>query len=162
MKTIVFTRFSAHPASPGRSHFLPKPLRKHVSNHISNFDVKNHETWFKLSPKSLPRRSQNRQKIVKIQVWIQRCPKRCPQGPWVTKMDAQGSKMEPPGCQNGASGVSKSRFSIQNLMPSRGQPINCRLFSRSAVDQLPVNEGAGGRGEALRFAAPPLGGAGRA
>ena len=104
------------------------------------------QTAAKMIPKGFP----NSTKIVKIQVWIQRCPKRCPQAR-VTKMGAQGSKMEPSGCQEGTSGISNSCFSIQKSMPSRRQPINRRLLSRSAVDLLPVDKGAGGRGGALRY-----------
>ena len=137
--------FSAHPASRRRSHFLPKPLRKHASHHISIFVVKNHETFSKLSQKRLPRRSQNRLKIIKNQVWSQRCPKKCPQG-------RLGHQNGSPGIQNRPSRVLKwSPEGLKITFSERKFHANSCLFYRSAVGQLLVHRGAGGRGEALRY-----------
>ena len=59
MRTIVFSMFSIHPTSQSRSHFPPKPLRTQPPNHNVDFHIQNHEIVSKLSPKCVPKDSQN-------------------------------------------------------------------------------------------------------
>ena len=81
-------------------------------------------------------------KSMKIKPGPQGVPFGVPVDPWVTKMvtqgqksGPQGTKMEPQGLPNHSFGSSKS---------------SCQ---QSTCQQLPVQRGAGGRGEALRY--PP-------
>lgn len=84
---------------------LSKPLRKHVFNHISNFDVKNHETCSKLPPKWFPRGFQIQQKSWKSSSGSKGVPRGAPKPgspKWVPrdpKWSLQAAKKEPPASQ---------------------------------------------------------------
>ena len=154
MTTIVFTTFSTHPASQTRSHFLPQPLRKQLPNPLSIFTSNIIKLWpnclqseSQRPPKNLPKTIENPGLGPKVSQDV---------SPW--SLDHQNVFA---GWQNGASRSSKIVVLRWKMIPSSGQPINSHLFSSSTVEQLPDDRGAGGRGKALRFAAPRMGFAGR-
>ena len=150
MRTIVFIMFSTYPASQSRSHFPPKPLRKQLPNHNVDFHIQNHEIVSKLSPKCVPKDSQNSSETATN-------PCLGPTASQEVSPSVPGPAKWMPGVLKWSLRVLKTVVVVRKMIPSSRQPINSHLFSRSTVGELPDERGAGGRGEALEFAAPRRG-----
>ena len=91
---------------------------------------------YKVGPRRLPKCIL---KSIKMDTWTPMCPLGVPLDPWITKVVPRVPNMEPQGLQN-------------DSFKYKSDP-----FQQSASQQFPTSKGAGGRGEALRFAAPPKG-----
>jgi len=136
-KTIVFTLVIAHAASAFWHHFHPWITTTVNLETVSHSGAPNHWKITKRCPKWIPRDSQNDPKIDKNAHLDPQVPVGWPLG----SLDHQ----------NGHSGYPKWSLKVTKMT------LVCRKsdpFQQSASQQLPVDRGAGGRGEALRSAAP--------
>ena len=82
---------------------VPCPLPNHKKTTIESalqFSGPYYEKVVKMSPKLVPRGSQNPSKIFQIQVWSPRCPVWCPWGPQDHQNAAPGYPNASPGYQN--------------------------------------------------------------
>ena len=134
MKTIVFI-ISAHPGTGCGCDFQPRITKQPALEPILQLSANKSGKITKLIPNKVPRGPQNpsrnhknpdRDPKVSCQVspWTPGSPKLCPRHPeWSLKV-----------------------FKMTILR------IKSNPFQQSTCQQLPVDRGAGGRGEALRFA----------
>ena len=72
--TPIFTMFLVHTASQRRSVFLPKYMKKQISEPKCLLGIQDHIFVSKRSRKWLPRESQNTSRIDKIQLWNPKVP----------------------------------------------------------------------------------------
>ncbi len=70
-------------------------------------------------------------------------------------MGPQDTKMEPPGLQ--AERFQAIRMMLSTTLPVAGRRLKSNQIAFDSTRYSKFIEGAGGRGEALRFAAPPQG-----
>ena len=137
MKTTVFTMFSTHPGSGSECDFQPQITKKSTLEPILQFSANKSGKITKLIPNRVPRGPQNPSRNHKnpdldpkvscqVSPWTPGSPKWCPRYPeWSLKV-----------------------FKM-TILGIKSDP-----FQQSTCQQLPVDRGAGGRGEALRSAAP--------
>ena len=134
MKSTVFTMFSAHPGSGSECHFQPQITNKSTLEPILQFSANKSGKITKLIPNRVPRGPPNPSRnhtnpdldpkvSCQVSPWTPGSPKWCPRYPeWSLKV-----------------------FKI-TIVGIKSVP-----FQQSTCQQLPVDRGAGGRGEALRY-----------
>ena len=113
---------------------------------ISNFAISNHRKSQKgaqSDPQGTPKMIL---KSLKIYTWTSKSLLGDPLDPWITKMVSQVPKMEPQGLQNNS-------FTYKKWPISAVDQLTYQHFSSWPVDLSAYAVwGAGGRGEALKFA----------
>ena len=137
--------FSAHPGSGSECDFQPQITTKSTLEPILQFSGNKSETEItKLCPNWVPRAPPNPSKNHKnpdldpkvscqVSHWTPGSPKWCPRYPeWSLKV---------------------SKITILGIKSDPFQQSTCKSCQsyQSPVNQLPVDRGAGGRGEALRY-----------
>ena len=128
----------------------PKPPKTPPCDLYCHFGVPNPQNVTQMAPNGLQKAPKIHPKSLKISMWTPVCPMGCPAtrkyAPRVPKWGPKAPQMTHLGTQN-------DTFGYPNRVVQSTYPASHHSTSR--------REGAGGRGEAFRFAAPPSGGAGR-